>query len=962
MGALSIILPLVLLALAIGWGFFIGMRRTRARFFVVLTCLILAIIVTVSLRSVTFATLDAQLSPLIEQANSEALTDLWDMLQGSKAMQQILVSGGTALAAPLVFAASFVGASVVSWIICYIVFIIAAIVRASSGRRRRRARPARTIIYASLQWIITLFVLVTPVACYLACLPDMVDVAADTGMLQEMGITEADARQAAKDAESDPLITVYNTLGGKKIVASMTSFTVGDEETTIGKEMTAFAKFGGSLLMLSDSEIKNYGTKEAELMETLSSSFEDSLLLPTIGGEIIWYATDAWDNGEAFMGIEKPDLGKDDTTKMFAEAFDHILEAFQSDARKTANLREDFATMAKLVKIMAEDGVFSAMQESSTNALVNKLSNGTTISDMVGVLHGNSRFSVLVTDITNIGMRFIAEALQLPKNAEEIYNNFTTEIADAVNEVRASGKSATELAAELKTALDNSGVEFTTDSSVLELYATSLLEDLGDETVTPADIEEYFKAFGTVSSESTSASNGDGDVLYLSEKKSSGRFGNLTPEELRKNTMVGIIQQFLISLQTLAKQDLTQEAFTAQAKAEMERLLSASDKYRSGDRGEKLREKLMAIIDEIKPEAVQDDLASKAASLGDPKTMKTVLVTEEDLLTGASNNSNLTDEQKQKDAEAIQKILSKAVSIMETLNNSDNGQSGLGGVSDAISDLGAMLDDLSGLSSGGEDKSSKLATAVMQSETVRKSTGLTPKESAEMVDKMTKAGETGEKPKFEDTLASLSDGADIIAKLKNNEKISEEETHKLLEKMTPQMANALVVLINEDRMGDFGVKDESKRAVSAELIRNLLIEMGDSETYGKDVYAKETAGVTKLFDLAMAASKQHSKTHLFAHDGEDTDSVLGSADEVVSAILDSKMVCRAVDNTMQQGKDETKVNPFGLKTANKDSKDYVACKEAIKKYAAAHPDFEPDYIKSTCALFGIEYDASEYDA
>ena len=960
MGAMSIILPLVVLALAIGWGFFIGMRRTRARFFVVLACLVFAIIMTVSFRSVTFATLDAQLSPLVKQADSEMLTDLWDMIEGSKAMQQIAVSGGTALAAPLVFAASFVGASVVSWIICYIIFIIAAIVRASSGKHRRRARPARTIIYASLQWIITLFVLVTPVACYLACLPDMVDVAADTGMLKEMGITEADARKAAEDAESDPLVTVYNALGGKKIVASMTSFTVGKEETTIGKEMTALAKFGGNLIRLSDSEIKNYGTKEAELMENLSDCFEDSLLLPSIGGEIIWYATDAWDNGESFMGIEKPDLGKDDTTKMFAEAFDHILEAFQSDARNTDNLREDFATVASLVKIMAEDGVFSAMQESSTNALIDKLSNGTTISDMVGVLHGNSRFSVLVTDITNIGMRFIAEALQLPKNAEEIYKNFTTEIADAVNEVRASGKSATELAAELKTALDNSGVEFTTDTSVLELYATSLLEDLddlGDETVTPEDIEEYFKAFGTVSGESTSASSGDGDVLYLSEKKNGGLFGHLTQEELRKNTMAGITQQFLASLQTLAKQNLTQEAFTEQAKAEMERLLNASDKYRSGKRGEELREKLMAIIDEMKSEAVQEDLVSKAASLGDPKTMKTALVTEEDLLTGASDSSSLTDEQKRRDAEAIQKIFSKASSIKEALDNSDNSQSGLGGVSDAIGDLGAMLDDLSGLSSVGEDKTNKLATAVMQSETVRKSTGLTPKEAAEMVNKMTEAGENGEKPKFEDTLASLSDGADIIAKLKNNEKISEEETHKLLEKMTPQMANALVVLINEDRMGDFGVKDESKRAVSAELIRNLLREMGDSKTYGKDVYAKETAGVTKLFDLAMAASKQNGKTHLFTHDSEDTDGVLGSADEVVSAILGSKMVCRAVDNTMQQGKDETKVNPFGLKTAHKDSKDYTACKEAIEKYAAAHPELNPDYIKSVCALFGIEYDA-----
>lgn len=36
MSTMPVLLPLLLLALAIGWGFFIGMKRTRARFFVVL--------------------------------------------------------------------------------------------------------------------------------------------------------------------------------------------------------------------------------------------------------------------------------------------------------------------------------------------------------------------------------------------------------------------------------------------------------------------------------------------------------------------------------------------------------------------------------------------------------------------------------------------------------------------------------------------------------------------------------------------------------------------------------------------------------------------------------------------------------------------------------------------------------------------------------------------------------------
>lgn len=151
MSAMSIILPLAVLLLAIGWGFFIGMRRTRVRFFVVLACLIIAIITTAALKSTTYADIAASVDSVVANSDSEKLHDLWDMIESSKAMQEIAVSGGAALAAPIIFTATFVGASAVSWIICYIIFIIAAIARAASGRHRRRARPVRTIVYAVLQ-------------------------------------------------------------------------------------------------------------------------------------------------------------------------------------------------------------------------------------------------------------------------------------------------------------------------------------------------------------------------------------------------------------------------------------------------------------------------------------------------------------------------------------------------------------------------------------------------------------------------------------------------------------------------------------------------------------------------------------------------------------------------------------------------------------------------------------------
>ena len=74
MSAMSIILPLAVLLLAIGWGFFIGMRRTRVRFFVVLACLIIAIITTAALKSTTYADIEPRLIPWLQTATAKSCT------------------------------------------------------------------------------------------------------------------------------------------------------------------------------------------------------------------------------------------------------------------------------------------------------------------------------------------------------------------------------------------------------------------------------------------------------------------------------------------------------------------------------------------------------------------------------------------------------------------------------------------------------------------------------------------------------------------------------------------------------------------------------------------------------------------------------------------------------------------------------------------------------------------------
>ncbi|MBE6633560.1 MAG: hypothetical protein E7620_04350 [Ruminococcaceae bacterium] len=979
---LSLLIPAILMLVAVAWGLAIGLGRTRARFICVAACFVVALVASLVMKDVTFADVKIAIDFLVAQnpAAAESLKDIMAFVESSQPLQEALLSCAGAVVAPLVFFTIFVTLSLVTWIVGAVLFVVTLFI--PKGKRAHRGF-VRVLIYAVAQVLLTVFVIMTPVVAYLDCVPDVVKAADQIGMIESEpdnanNLGQDQILDFVEEVETLPLVVTYRFLGGDAMCNSLTSIKIGEEKTTLSVELGSITRFVANVMKLTENEMENFGEAETQAIESLSQCFGESVLLPSVAGELIYGVTDAWlseDGNTAFLGMEKPAFDES-TTAMFADAFRHILEAFHTDARNVTALCADFDTLADIVGILVRDGVFAGMGEDSTTSLVNTLSSGNTVKDLITALGSNSSFKILISDVTNIGMRAIGSSLKIPENAEAIYQQFTDDIAAAMNTLMSSEKTEEEKKAELtaaiKEAFAESGNELALEDDVIGLYAETLLEDFANyENITADDVSEFFQVFAEVNGTeldlpgNEQASSGsttllgsfglknDKDKNNNGNKYKSPAYAGKTTEQLKNESAAGLLATVLKEVVTAAIVNAdNEEAFQESVK----NILTENYKnYAEATGKDASKAESFATSVVIKMDSITEETINTTAVMQSPAALKevTTKVTIEDLLVDAEESAGKLDSAAavEKEAEAIKQIFNSAGEIVTKL---EEGIDGIDGIGEIAGSLGTVLDGLSGTASFGEEKTDNLLFAVLQSETVRESANIDHKTATELAKAATEKNPDGSKGSFTETMNSLATGANIANKLTQEDaEITEDDIREMLENMTPQTANMLKAYMTVERMRTFGVPEDNVE-LSTELIQNMLTEMGDKQKYSSS-YDAQTKAILKIFNMVSATSKQgnNGSDHLFNR-SNNVGLLNATAEEVVSTILDSDMVCNAVMKTLKSH-DELKVNPFGL-NIDEGSDDYVDCKNAVEKYYKNHTekgDELKERLDAIAALLGV---------
>lgn len=942
-----VFVPLLLLGIMVAWGFLIGKRNVIIRTIGIGVSLVAAIISVFAVKAIGFSAVSPLLAPLL--SGTELGNSLMDFLGSAESASDFLVSVCGAFIAPLVFAVVYLIFSVITWFIGWLVGIGVTFIAVEDGKKRS---PAVILPCVVLQAAVTVFVVLTPFSAYGVCAEALAEHVSLPDEASAAGGNEVIT--LIEDANSSFVFSAYRAVGGELFCDWITSFRIGEQRSNLGDEADAIGRIAADVICLSENKITDYGTDEAEAIKDISEGMSASVVIPALLGEVVYSATDAWlSDGGSFFGVPAPDLDKNGAG-IFDEAFTHLLEILHNDARDHDAFCGDIDTLASTIAILAEDGVFSAMDEGG-NALIDKLSEGGTVRRLVGAFGANPGFKVLIGDVTNIGMRAIGTSLNIPENAEEIYSAFTGDIAEGLTALNSAGVSekdkCTELTGIIMNAFVESGVAEELDEEVARLYAKMIIEDFGScSVVTKEDVSEFFRVYSEVNqslgSQDTRLESGAGFLLLLNseEEYSSEAYADKSLDQIKTESGAGILAVIMNRIieakssgscddeviQTIIEEVLVEFARNSGKDEELAKEFAKSLAIGT----EELSEDLVTITESLR----SSDSLNEASSI----------ITLEDILVDPEGFAAVLDSQEavEREAEAIGKIF-ESVGEIADLFGGINESAEKPDLSKIAKGLGGILDGLSETSSVGAENTGKLMTAVLQSRTVRDAADIDMATATELARAATES-ENG-KVDYMETMAGIAAGAGVAEKLKGEDaELSREDVRELLESMNPQTAKVLKAYMNEKRVAGFGVP-EGKVPLATEMINNLLDEMADKEKYGGE-YENEIEGIATLFDLLNAATAKDAKGRAIFDHGDEIGRLKVDAYSFTGSVLRSDMVCDALEKTLV--KDGALMqDPFGL-SLDETSRDYPAVKEALDRHYGENANNRVELI---AALFGVAY-------
>ena len=538
LGILGLVIPLLAMLVFTAWGMFIGLKRTRIRFVCVIVSFLTALILSFTVKNLHTSALMGVLGPMMESSEMEFLTFVWN----SESLHEVVSVCGGSILAPWVFLATFVLLCTVSALVCGIAFLISAACNKgyegegdlededaydydddedSFGVQMRRSPLPRVAIYAVVQVLLTTFVILTPVVSLLNVLPGLVKEAEDAGLVlrvtQDSPTTGENQILAAADTlNKTPLVVGYRALGGNAICRGYATFTVEGEQSDLSTELTAITEFCLDIYRLYRLEIQDYTETEIVLLREIDEDMHESVFLPVVSGELIYYITDAWldeAGPRPALGMIKPTFNKD-TNRMAAEPFEHILEAFHKDAYDIDALRDDFHTMECVVEILVTNGITDSMNKENTNLLVELLSDGDTVEQVMTEFDKNPSFAPLRGDLVKIGMRSLGSSLKVSTAEGEHFVQYTGDMADKLNQLNADTNLSEEERKEALTTTiresyeQKAGKKLGVSDEMVALYTDVLFDEFGDrDDVTAEEMERFFETYAGLESSPTNVTS-----------------------------------------------------------------------------------------------------------------------------------------------------------------------------------------------------------------------------------------------------------------------------------------------------------------------------------------------------------------------------------------------------------------------------------------------------------------------
>lgn len=260
----------------------------------------------------------------------------------------------------------------------------------------------------------------------------------------------------------------------------------------------------------------------------------------------------------------------------------------------------------------------------------------------------------------------------------------------------------------------------------------------------------------------------------------------------------------------------------------------------------------------------------------------------------------ITNETVEQEADAIGGIFSQA----GTLLNDVSGEINIGTMAESV---GGILNSLNNSVCVGQERTSKLFIAIVQSGIVRDAANMDIATATELGTK----GSTGENIDYAKTFKTISNTMDVLQNMNSSTEggMSTEDLTVVLKDLNQQTAGMIESYITEDRLAnDYGLNEEQS-STAAPLISDVFGYMGSADMTEEEC-AKEAEAITDVMNLVTSASDKANNTEAPAQ------SVFGGEDSVLgkdaNGTVETFMASESIKHSLNNNAEKLEEDAFGM--------------------------------------------------
>lgn len=314
--------------------------------------------------------------------------------------------------------------------------------------------------------------------------------------LKRMNVSMDQALPAETLAAVEPYINdsgaaILNAAGGELVFDAVAITELDNRPLSLRREVEACMEvcYEFSRVFRVVTKLDQATDEQKKIISGLGSRIEDSRFTRLLAADFLNSAAKAWLKGEAFMSINRPDLG---------ELLNPLMDkALLVCAEATPDcVGRDITTVLNVYLIAVESGLTGNPDRED---LMSTLEQGGVLDRVYAELRANPCMAHLAAELSNTALRIMAEAIDWADFSSDVYKDLMGNLSEAMNLV--NGMEGATFAEQVDSMTrytmhyaEQYGVQL--PESMAKMAATAMVEQLsGDGQLTADHLEEFFNHY-----------------------------------------------------------------------------------------------------------------------------------------------------------------------------------------------------------------------------------------------------------------------------------------------------------------------------------------------------------------------------------------------------------------------------------------------------------------------------------